>query len=113
MQNVQSMNKIDKTQFPLPYTQIVKILMIVFVNILPFQIVDDCGLFTLVVMMLASLGFYGLDEVSEILESPFGKDPNDIDLSMYGKSLLADLQLFYNMRDIKFDTPFHEDDNAA
>lgn len=98
MQNVQAMNKIDKTQFPLPYAQIVKILMVVFIHMLPFLIVEDCGLFTLVVVGIVSLGFYGLDEVAEILESPFGNDPNDIDLRAECLGLMSDISMFYNER---------------
>jgi len=98
MENVEAMNKIDKTQFPLPYAQIVKLLMIVFVTLLPFQIVKDCGYFTLLVSGLVALGFYGLDEVSEILESPFGNDPNDIDLRTDCLSLMADILTFYEER---------------
>lgn len=65
---------------------------------LPFLIVEDCGLFTMVVVGIVSLGFYGLDEVAEILESPFGNDPNDIDLRAECLGLMSDISMFYNER---------------
>ena len=47
------------------------------------------------VCLLIALGFFGLDEVAEILESPFGNDPNDIDLMSYATDLVADLELMH------------------
>eukprot|EP00929_Paragymnodinium_shiwhaense_P010337 TRINITY_DN114938_c0_g1_i1.p1 TRINITY_DN114938_c0_g1~~TRINITY_DN114938_c0_g1_i1.p1 ORF type:complete len:439 (-),score=108.78 TRINITY_DN114938_c0_g1_i1:272-1588(-) len=98
MGNAIVMEKIDKTQFPLPYAQIVKLYLFVFVFIMPFVLAKDTGWATPFIAALAALGFYGLDEVAEIMESPFGQDANDIDLTSYGRSLVADLGLFYNMK---------------
>ena len=41
---------------------------------------------------IISIGFFGLDAVAEILQSPFGNDPNDIDLTEHGSGLVEDLQ---------------------
>lgn len=98
MENVQAMDKIDKTQFPLPYAQIVKILMFLYVFTLPFQVVAQCGHYTIFISALAALGFYGLDEVAEILESPFGSDPNDIDLRVDFLVLMKDMRTCYRER---------------
>jgi len=97
------MNKIDKTQFPLPYAQIVKILTIVWVFSLPFFLVSSTGNWTAVISSLAALGYFGLDETAEILESPFGNDPNDIYLRQYGVKLMSDIEMIYNGRDIQLD----------
>eukprot|EP00929_Paragymnodinium_shiwhaense_P057747 TRINITY_DN28906_c0_g1_i1.p1 TRINITY_DN28906_c0_g1~~TRINITY_DN28906_c0_g1_i1.p1 ORF type:complete len:393 (+),score=37.94 TRINITY_DN28906_c0_g1_i1:103-1281(+) len=104
-----NMAKIDRTQFPLPYAQIVKLLMFVFVYSLPFVIVTKTGAGTPLIAALVATGFYGLDEVAEILESPFGNNPNDIDLHDYGRSLLQDLELFYHSRDTNLDTIFTDE----
>merc|ERR1719265_1835843 len=58
---------------------------------------------------LVATGFYGLDEVAEILESPFGNDPNDIDLRDYGQNLLTDIELFYHGREMQLDTIFNDE----
>eukprot|EP00929_Paragymnodinium_shiwhaense_P092016 TRINITY_DN51890_c0_g1_i1.p1 TRINITY_DN51890_c0_g1~~TRINITY_DN51890_c0_g1_i1.p1 ORF type:complete len:464 (+),score=83.69 TRINITY_DN51890_c0_g1_i1:112-1503(+) len=98
------MEKIDKTQFPLPYAQIVKLFLCIFVYLLPFLLAKETGWATPGIATLAAMGFYGLDIVAEILEAPFGQDANDIDLSHYGQALLADLELFYNMRHMNIET---------
>ena len=36
--------------------------------------------------------------MAEILESPFGNDPNDIDIIEYASDLVADLELMYLLR---------------
>jgi predicted membrane chloride channel (bestrophin family) len=41
--------------------------------VMPFILEVDCGNATPMIIFLVSLGFFGLDEVAEILESPFGK----------------------------------------
>eukprot|EP00928_Gymnodinium_smaydae_P033650 TRINITY_DN24044_c0_g1_i1.p1 TRINITY_DN24044_c0_g1~~TRINITY_DN24044_c0_g1_i1.p1 ORF type:complete len:401 (+),score=89.58 TRINITY_DN24044_c0_g1_i1:62-1264(+) len=104
-----SMDKIDKTQFPLPYAQIVKWLTLFFLCILPFTLAQDCGWWTLVFSAVATVGFFGLDEVAEILESPFGDDPNDLDIRAYGEALMQDLELMVKSRDFELETVFAED----
>lgn len=111
MKEFGNMNRIDKTQFPFPYAQIVKILVIIWVFTLPFFIVDKCGPYTAVVTALAAIGFFGLDEVAEILESPFGTDPNDIDLRPHGIALMSDLEMMYNGRNDKLDSVFDDEDH--
>ncbi|CAE8634379.1 unnamed protein product, partial [Polarella glacialis] len=111
MSHFWSMDTIDKTQFPLPYSQIVKWLILLYVFTMPFRIIGEAGewcagLFTLVV----TIGFYGLDEVSEILESPFGNDANDINLREKGSLLLHDLSVIYKGRNRQLDTVFSNED---
>jgi len=103
------MNTIDKTQFPLPYAQIVKVLCLIYVYSWPFFMVSGSRYYTPVLAMLLALGFFGLDEVAEILQSPFGNDPNDIQLSDHGTLLMQDLELMFHGRETQLDTVFAED----
>jgi len=105
------MDKIDKTQFPFPYTQIVKWLTLTFLSMLPFVLAPSCRWVTLFFTAIATIGFFGLDEVAEILESPFGNDPNDIEIRSYGDALMSDLELICRCRDTELDFVFqpHED----
>jgi hypothetical protein len=105
------LDKIDKMQFPLPYAQIVKLLTIFVVFTLPFYLAGAGGAkwITYVLTELAAIGFFGMDEVSEVLESPLGCDANHIELSDYGRALMADLQLIYESRDSKLDVVFSDD----
>jgi len=75
----------------------------------PFFIVSEMGIFTPVISAVVALGYFGLDEVAEILESPFGNDPNDIHLRKYGVRLMRDLEMIYNNRDAKLDTVFPDE----
>lgn len=102
------MNKIDKLQFPLPYAQIVKMLCVIWVFSLPFVLVEFAGYLTPLFMTLIAIGFFGLDEVAEILESPFQNKANNIDLKLYGQHLLQDLELVYNDRDQQEDYLFDD-----
>eukprot|EP01046_Picozoa_sp_COSAG06_P021356 COSAG06_NODE_1602_length_8958_cov_85.920194_3_plen_159_part_00 len=58
-----SMELIDTTQFPFPYSQIMKILLYFWILALPFVLADSCGASTPAVMVLIGIGFFGLDEV--------------------------------------------------
>jgi len=107
-----TMDKIDKTQFSLPYAQIVKILTFFFLTLTPFTLAQACQWYTLPFMALATIGFCGLDEVAEILESPFGTDSNDIDLTQYGDALMADLEVMVLSRDYQLDSVFYEGDEV-
>jgi len=107
------MERIDKTQFALPYAQIVKLLTLVFMGCLPFIIVKQSGNATYFISLLATIGFFGLDQVAEILESPFGKDANDIQLRDYGESLMQDIECMYRARDMELDTVITGDDDIS
>jgi len=99
-------NKIDKVQFPLPYCQIVKLLSVVWVFTLPLVLAPKCGSLTPVFMALISMGFFGLDEVATMLESPFENGANDIDLDVYGQNLLMDFELVHYARHMEVDFLF-------
>lgn len=103
------MQKIDKTQFPLPYAQVVKIVVVMFIYLFPFFLVGGMRFMTPVISVLLTIGFFGLDEVAEILESPFGNDPNDIDLGAYGHALMDDLEVIYHSRGMQLDSVFTDD----
>merc|ERR1711881_724716 len=58
-------------------------------------------------------GFFSMDEVGEILESPFGNDPNDINLRRYGRRLLIDLDMVYHSKDMQLDTVYANEDDFS
>merc|ERR1712194_1003184 len=64
-----------------------------------FVLQPTCGAFTPLAMELIAIGFFGCEEVAEILGCPFGTDDNDIDLKFYGKWLLKDLEVIWKARD--------------
>ncbi|OLQ02275.1 UPF0187 protein [Symbiodinium microadriaticum] len=56
--------------------------------------------------------FFGLDEVAEILESPFGNDPNDLDLREYCDALMSDMELICQCRELKLDFVLKENEKV-
>ena len=94
------LRRIDKTQFPFPYAQIMKILLYFWMLVLPFILQLKCGSVTPAVVFLIAIGFFGLDEVAEILESPFGNDPNDIDLIVYADDLVSDIEQMFEKQNM-------------
>lgn len=96
------MEDIDKNQFPFPYCQLIKLLLIFYVFGLPFVLEPSCGHMTPLVCAVVAVGFYGLDELAEILDSPFGTDPNDIDLGEETADLAQDLDLMWDHMDSNF-----------
>eukprot|EP00747_Dinoflagellata_sp_TGD_P111081 gnl/TRDRNA2_/TRDRNA2_171123_c0_seq4.p1 gnl/TRDRNA2_/TRDRNA2_171123_c0~~gnl/TRDRNA2_/TRDRNA2_171123_c0_seq4.p1 ORF type:complete len:242 (+),score=28.52 gnl/TRDRNA2_/TRDRNA2_171123_c0_seq4:60-785(+) len=94
--NFWEMNMIDKTQFPLPYAQVLKILLVVYILACPLCLAPVCGWGTPIVTTVMTIGYCGLDEVAEILDSPFGTDANDIDLVQYAQQLANDLDDMWN-----------------
>ena len=103
-----SMDLVDKTQFPFPYSQIMKILLYFWMFASPFVLEVQCGSATPAVMVLIGIGFFGLDEVAEILESPFGNDPNDIDLIMSADDLINDVEMLFEKANAPIDPVLHD-----
>jgi putative membrane protein len=95
-----SMEKLDKVLFPLPYNQIVKLLILTFTFLTPFTMVPACGWATPFIMFFVALGFFGLDEAAEVLEQPFGTDPNQVDLDVHAEMFARDVELCYKSRDL-------------
>jgi len=103
------LNLVDKNQFPLPYVQLVKLLLIVYVFSYPFVLEPSCQGLTPVAMAIIAIGFFGCEEVAGILESPFGTDANDIDLKDYGAGLIRDLEVLYYNRETKAEFVFDDE----
>jgi hypothetical protein len=95
-----SMEKLDKVLFPLPYNQIVKLLILTFTFLTPFTMVPACGWATPLIMFFVALGFFGLDEAAEVLEQPFGTDPNQVDLNFHAQLFARDVEVCYRAREV-------------
>lgn len=106
-----SMDLVDKTQFPFPYSQIMKILLYFWVLAQPFVLEIQCGAATPAVMVLIGIGFFGLDEVGEILESPFGNDPNHLDLMENAQDLVNDVEMLFEKANAPITPVLHDTTN--
>jgi hypothetical protein len=78
---------------PLPYAQLLKIVMLSFVFTVPFVLAPTCGIFTPFVSMCLTLGYVGLDCVALGLECPFGVGDENLPLLSIGSELSKSLDL--------------------
>jgi len=85
--------KIDTTVLPLPYCQLLKLLLMGYVFSLPFVLAHDMGWMLPPGMALIAIGLFGLDQVGAELEAPFGVDTNDFPLMSMGIELADDLDI--------------------
>jgi len=103
-----SMEQVDKLAFPFPYAQMVHIVLYTWMLLLPFVLQPKAEAMTPFITCIISIGFFGLDAVAEILQSPFGNDPNDIDLTEHGSGLVEDLQQMFDQHDMEFASVFDD-----
>lgn len=74
--------KIRDTPFPFPYAQLMRFILVVFVNSFPFVVVDFLNhkIPALLVSFFVPLVYFSLNEVARELEVPFHYDHNDINV---------------------------------
>lgn len=72
--------RILKTPIPIAYSIHLKQLLLLYCLTLPFQFVNQLGLWTGLVVLLVSMGLLGIEAIGEEIENPFGNDINDINM---------------------------------
>ncbi len=72
--------RIASTPLPFAYTLLVHRTAYVYCYLLPFVLVGALGWATPVMVAVVAYTFFGIDRLSEHLETPFGRDPNDLPL---------------------------------
>jgi ion channel-forming bestrophin family protein len=70
--------RIKKTPIPFSYNVFLKLLISVYVLSLPFSLVQDFGFFTILIVMIVTYTFAGLEMMADEIEDPFGLDCNDL-----------------------------------
>ena len=75
-----SCERIATTPLPFAYTLIVHRTAFLYCYLLPFALVGAIGWATPVLAAIVAYTFFGMDKLSEHLETPFGRDPNDLPL---------------------------------
>ena len=89
----QGMHRVHSVYLPLPYCQLLKIIMYSWVFSLPFVLAQEMGTFLPLIEFLVALAFFGIDQVGAELEGPYGIDDNDLPLLHMGISLVDDLDI--------------------
>jgi putative membrane protein len=72
--------RIKTTPIPFAYSLLLNRTAYLFCLLLPFSIAGTFGYWTALIVAVISYTFFGLDEVGNELEDPFGLDPNDLPL---------------------------------
>ena len=65
---------------PMPYAQLTRLLMLIFVAILPVAYVQKLGVLMLPLAFTASAVYFLVDECSGQMETPFGTELNDVEI---------------------------------
>lgn len=71
-------DRIRKTPIPLAYAIYLKRLLLIYCFILPFQLVNDLNWWAIPVATLLSFVLFGVEEIGNQIEDPFGSDDNDL-----------------------------------
>ena len=70
--------RIKSTPLPFPYTLLLHRTIYLFCILLPFAMAEPLGWLTPIFTAIVSYTFFGLDEIGDDLEDPFGFDENDL-----------------------------------
>lgn len=73
-----SCERIKSTPLPFPHTLLLHRTIYLFCILLPFAMAEPLGWLTPVFTAIVSYTFFGLDEIGDDLEDPFGFDENDL-----------------------------------
>src|SRR5450830_342741 len=73
-----SCERIKHTPLPFPYNLLLHRTIYLFCILLPFAMAEPLGWLTPVFTAIVSYTFFGLDEIGDDLEDPFGFDENDL-----------------------------------
>ncbi|WP_266367159.1 bestrophin family protein [Tellurirhabdus rosea] len=73
--------RIKNTPIPFSYSYLIKFLIMVYILILPFTLLEEYGYVAVPVVMITSYMLIGLEILGEEIEDPFGVDRNDLPLN--------------------------------
>lgn len=83
--------RIHATPLPFAYTLLLHRCAWLFCVLLPFGLVNALGWATPVVSTVLAYAFFGLDQLGEEMEDPFGTEPNDLPLDALVRTIEIDL----------------------
>uniref|UniRef100_B8HUV0 Bestrophin-like protein n=1 Tax=Cyanothece sp. (strain PCC 7425 / ATCC 29141) TaxID=395961 RepID=B8HUV0_CYAP4 len=75
-----SCERIARTPIPPAYTIYLKRLILIYCCFLPFNLVERTQTWTGLIMAVVSFILFGVEEIGNQIENPFGTDPNDLPL---------------------------------
>ncbi|MGL6338866.1 MAG: bestrophin family protein [Waterburya sp.] len=84
--------RILKTPQPIIYTLMLRKLVIVYCLLLPFEIINDCHGFSILVVTFASVVLFGIEQIGSQLEQPFAHNPNALPLDLICNTILLNVK---------------------
>ncbi len=84
--------RIVGTPLPFAYTLLLHRCAWLFCLLLPFGMASSLGWATPVVSVVLAYAFFGLDQLGEEMEDPFGLEPNDLALDVLVRTIEIDLR---------------------
>lgn len=90
MDEIGSCERIYRTPLPFVYVVHLRRVLILYCFTLPICLVQYYGWWTILVTLLASYTFFGIEEIGVEIENPFGGDPNDLPLELFCETIERD-----------------------
>jgi predicted membrane chloride channel (bestrophin family) len=88
-----SAERVLTTPLPLGYNILISQIVLIYVYLLPFQLVGALGWVTIPATIAASYIILGLAAIGNELENPFGNDVNDLPLDVYCEQLRREFDI--------------------
>jgi putative membrane protein len=85
--------RVLSTPLPLGYNILISQIVLIYVYLLPFQLIGALGWVTIPATIAASYIIVGLAAIGNELENPFGNDVNDLPLDVYCEQLRSELDI--------------------
>ena len=92
--------RIKDTPFPRQYAESSRILVWIFVLLMPFGFVEDFGWLTIPFGVLAGEAFAAMEAVGELTEHPFDFLDTDVPMLALGRTIEIDLREMLNEKDL-------------
>jgi len=84
--------RINKTPIPLAYSIYLKNLILIYCLGLPFNFIQNLGLWTAFFVGLVSFVLLGVEEIANEIELPFGRDSNDLPLDQICQNIIENTE---------------------
>lgn len=84
--------RILSTPIPFSYTVLLHRIVAVYCTCLPFGIDEAVGWARPLVVLVVSYAFFGLDQIGEEIEDPFGRDTHDLALAAISRTIERNLR---------------------
>lgn len=92
VEGLTSCERILNTPIPLAYVIYLKRLLLIYCLFLPFQLVANSEWLTAFLVFLISFALFGIEEIGNEIQEPFGYDPNDLPLDQICQTIQSNIE---------------------